>query len=759
MKKIIPILIIVILFSHQIYLINVSAEENTKNIYCFIVNSVRHDIEDAVIIPDNDPLFALLGSYISCWYNSGENQGIKPLIIQKDATMTLRQSIFLNQYFSDTQGSILILGQSIQSHYTKTEILGSPTNVSLETATHVYASASTVLIIPKDTTSYKINLIASPLASYLDLPILIYDNNSNKIGEVCNILNTTDALIIGDVSLQLPDINTTFLQTVDDIQKMILTVIQQKFGTLSYLTLANPSDTISPSVISSNTSTIIDHISNIKITALNREFNIKGTSIKNFSIHVPEGIHHLEIFTNISIKKTPLIEPIIFISLFDPTGNLVAYSSSSGYDIGSAYLQTLITNASGTYTITVEIYNGIKGGFFSQRGLSIVNTDFQLSSVLSKLEQPHLPLIPKLSMMASYLTAARGGIIIADENFTLYDESYSDAANGFSSGPWHNEELHEYNNEKVRYVVNQMNSTLQLVNECDMLDDYLQGPGWCAILAGKNMIPMYYYPSQPSNLIEKGLPSDNPYSLNWNLSVGRVVGWNVEDVSLLIAKTLFYEEICTPIPEKDGWHNTFHFIFGEGFGETGGIFHQIPYSKEIQQYGFHSEVFGNLRNGRRYAEQFNIYTDANYIEYLGHGDWFWYTPSLYGFDIYSKAIDVAHVKEWFFEKPSIFLSSACFMGRIDGISPRNNIGLTMLHAGCIAFIGATRVTGRESGLEALENHLIVDDYSIGEALRAEKRIDKEPPTYYVRVLYGDPAFNPYEPNNSFSNRGRPALIS
>jgi hypothetical protein len=97
------------------------------------------------------------------------------------------------------------------------------------------------------------------------------------------------------------------------------------------------------------------------------------------------------------------------------------------------------------------------------------------------------------------------------------------------------------------------------------------------------------------------------------------------------------------------------------------------------------------------------------------------------------------------------------MGRIDGIPPEMNIGLSMLHAGCNGFIGATRETGPEAGLETFENHLIIDDYSVGEALRGEKRIDKELPTYYVRTLYGDPAFNPYEPNNGFSNQGRPML--
>ena len=121
-------------------------------------------------------------------------------------------------------------------------------------------------------------------------------------------------------------------------------------------------------------------------------------------------------------------------------------------------------------------------------------------------------------------------------------------------------------------------------------------------------------------------------------------------------------------------------------------------------------------------------------------------------DLYGKSIDVAHAKDWVYERPSVFLTSACLMGRVDGLYPFTSIALTMLHAGCNAFVGSTRETGQEAGLEVLENHLIIDDFSIGEALRGEKRVDTVPPTYYVRTLYGDPAFNPYEPQHGFSDQ-------
>jgi hypothetical protein len=402
----------------------------------------------------------------------------------------------------------------------------------------------------------------------------------------------------------------------------------------------------------------------------------------------------------------------------------------------------------------VSAYNGIKGGYFIQRGISFVDVDLTITTTITNLSNPHYPQIPKLSMMAPYLTAAHGGLLIANTSWELTDESYTTAANGVGAGPWYNESLHTFTNEKVNATVDQLNQVIQHLETYDLKDDYLGGPAWLALVADTTMIPMYYYGPSQEGLPERGLPSDNPYSLNEQLSVGRVISWDVSDVSTLLARTFFYETICGQPSSSKDWHHRFSFVFGEGFGETGGIFHQIPYAQEIKTYGFTPRVYGDLRNDRYFFTTcLQVYTGANYIEYLGHGDWFWFTPSFYGFDMYSKAIDVAHAKDWAYEKPSVFLTSACLMGRTDGLPPEMTIGLTMLHAGCNAFVGATRETGQEAGLTTLENHLIADDWSIGEALRGEKRVDKKPPTYYVRTLYGDPAFNPFEPNNGFSDQG------
>lgn len=749
-------LIILILVPNSIYAENVE-EYNPFFHKLSDVGSLRKQIEDAIIVPDTNPYFGLIGSYIACWYNVDTNvSGLKPLLVNTNQKLNYNQEIFLDKYL-ETNENLLVLGEKLECKYDTTEILGSPPTVAINAALHVFTQVSSVLILPYDIdNAYELSLMACPLASYLDIPVLIYDNNQIELEQVCDKLNVTKAYVIGDIQLSLQNITTISLETKEEIQNAIIAIIKDCFNDINYITLTNPSDTISPYIIDNVNTSFEDEIKNFKLILLGKEINLMGTDIKKYNVSIPDGINRINVHGKIMDVRN-VINPIIYMYLYDPQGNIVSYSNSLAYENGETYLETLTCNASGNYTLVIKFYHGFKGGYFIQRGFSFINSDFEVSINISTLERPHMPLIPNLSIIAPYLTSAHGGMIIADSAFEITGDDYIGKADGSGTGPWYNESLHNYNNEKVNYTLEQLGNSLALLENYTILDSYLNGSSWLALLGGTNMIPMYYYgPSQPG-IPEKGLPSDNPYSLDWNLSVGRIIGWDVQDVSLLISRTLFYREICGEPEKKRDWHNRFSFIFGEGFGETGGIFHQIPYAFEIRKYGFKPRVFGDFRNGRQISMLFKTYTGSNYIELISHADWFWFAPSMYGIDTYSRALDVSHVKNWIFDKPSIFMASACLMGRTDGIPPEMSIGLTMLHAGCNCFVGATRETGSEAGLTIFENHLIIDNYSVGEALRGEKAVDKELPNFYLRVLYGDPAFNPYEPNNGFSNQGRPIL--
>jgi hypothetical protein len=728
--------------------------------------SIRNSTVDAVVVSESDPYFSLISTSVACWYDKMTNTtGLLPLLVHHDGNLTDAQTRFLETFFTSTNHTLLVLGEHLKTSYPVTEMLGSSPSVAIALATYVFTTAPAVLILPYDTMdAYQLSLLAAPLASYLNIPVLIFDDNDQVLQTVCTQLQTTHAYIVGDITLDLANVTVTSLANETVITDTILTVIKDEFGLINYLTMTNPSDVVPPTVINTTKITLSDHITNKKIIILSKEFDIIGNDTRQYNISVPNGISHIHISGEIFQKHDPFvgrfspIVPLIFMTLTDAQGQIVAYANSMGYDIGNTFVETLSCNASGLYTLQIRVYNGLKGGFFVQRGISCVDANVTIMVNLSTLSSPHLPFILKLSSLAPYLTAAHGGLIIANTSWELTDDSYTSVAQGSGAGPWYNESLHPFTNIKVNTTVQQLKKTLERLDTYDLLSGYLSGPAWLVLLADTTMIPMYYYSPSQEDIPDRGLPSDNPYTLNQNLSVGRLISWDVQDSSVLIARTFFYENLCGEPESLDDWHHRFHFVFGEGYGETGGLFHQIPYAKEIRDYGFTSKVYGNFRNSRQIAELFHIFTGANYLEYLGHGDWFWFPASFYGFDIYSKAVDVAHAKNWVYEKPSIFLTSACLMGRTDGLPPQMNIGLAMLHAGCNGFVGATRETGQESGLTVLENHLIVDDWSVGEALRGEKRIDTEPPTFYVRVLYGDPAFNPYEPQHGFSNQGRPIFL-
>ena len=735
----------------------------TRNLF---QTSLRNHLGDVVVVSETDPFYSLISTSVACWYDKTTNTtGLLPLLVSHENTLTHEHTRFLEACFPFSNPTILVIGEHLNTSYPTIEIVGSAPAVTISLALQVFTTAPSVLILPYTTNeAYKLSLLAAPLASYRNMPILISDDNDEALQNVCSQLQTVHAFVVGDCAVHLPNVTITALPDEQAITNTMLTAITEQFGSINYLTMTNPADIIPPAVINTTKTTLSDHIMNKKIIFLSKEFDIAGHDTLQYTLFIPDGINRIQLSGQVSqnhgfFKDLSPIAPLLFMTLTDMNGQIVAYANSMGYDVGKTYLETLSCDASGPYTLEVTAYHGIKGGFFIQRGVSFLDAMITIDVTISTLSSPHLPFIPKLSSLASYLTAAHGGLILANASWGLTDASYATAAQGSAAGPWYNENLHPFTNAKVNTTVQQLKRTLAALEAHDLLNGYLSGPAWLAVLADTTMIPMYYYGPSQGGIPERGLPSDNPYSLGQNLSVGRLISWDVQDVSVLIARTFFYEVLCGTPQDPTDWHHRFSFVFGEGFGETGGIFHQMPYAKEIRGYGFSSKVYGIFRNSRQFLETFHVLTGANYIEYLGHGDWFWFPASFYGFDIYSKAVDVAHAKDWAYDKPSVFLTSACLMGRTDGLPPRMNIGLTMLHAGCNAFVGATRETGRESGLTVLENHLIVDDWSVGEALRGEKRIDAEPPTFYVRVLYADPAFNPYEPMHGFSNQGRPVLVS
>jgi hypothetical protein len=300
-----------------------------------------------------------------------------------------------------------------------------------------------------------------------------------------------------------------------------------------------------------------------------------------------------------------------------------------------------------------------------------------------------------------------------------------------------------------------------------LYESYMGGPAWLAMLGDATAIPQYYYEKDPSweEDVQFGLgwATDEVYRLNGTLSIGRVLSTSVAGVSTLIARTMFYEEYTMghmeglDFVESNDWMTNYMLLYGEGGGQTGGLFWQRPFADELRGLGWNVEQYGDtLENDRQTMELRGAYARSNYMEIMLHGNWYWYVPEMNGPDEYSTSVKNLDIRTWELG-PSFFISAACLMGRIDGIPADQSIALNFIHSGVNAFVGATRSTGSESGTRWMEWSLIYNDTSVGEALHHSMVVNPAVPTVYVRTLFADPAFNPYEPGNGFSDQGRPEV--
>jgi len=657
----------------------------------------KSDGNAVILVSDSDAFYYLIATSFS--FEMGK---VPVILFHNDIGKEMR---FITEY----GGSRLIfIGGDAKSDMPKDVFSGDAVNVSFEIADR-YENPEYAVIVPYS--NYSMAMISVPVACYLKAPLLIYSNNKDRIYEEIDKLGVKN--VISSVPEVKGDVN---LVGEEDVYNYISSIA----GEIDYIAIANPDDVIPPDVSSTENMVLNAHITNLKIILLSIPFNLFGKDELVHKFHVGNGIKRIRV--NVEVNETNSMPYYVFTSLYDKDGKLISYSPSPSYMDGKCFIDALSVNDSGNYTLKIRVFNGFEGGYFLQRGISMVNADIHASIRIDSLATPHLPL-ESISMLAPFLAASRNGMVLACKN-EITGNDYASAASGMAGGAWNNVELHEYVNKKVMKNVEKLRRWASVT-----------GARYVAIVGDTNMIPMYYYNgSYDDAFVGYGIPSDNPYYLNFTMATGRVMASDGINTSLLINRAIFYDKIA-----HGEWVKNFTFISGEGFGEMAAIFHQLPYSMEVRKEGFNVRMFGDFRNSREMLERFNAF-DSNYIEYEGHGDWYWIFSNIYGFNYYGSQVDSAHVRHYSIP-PNVIMTGACLMGRTDGIALNGSIALSFIDAGCNAFIGATRETGSEARLEIIEDELLKNNTSIGTALMISKRSCKMP-TLAARVLYGDPAFNP-----------------
>ncbi len=760
-------------------------EELTFSEVMATATSERADDFDHVVVAPGAPILAAAATPLAVWYDRpAGDHGMVPLLVEGEDGEADQQAR-LKGYL----GLSSPLRVDGPDH----------TTASVSAALAAFESTTGAVVVEVGLEGYTASLRAALVASYLDLPVLVHEGpgSDDDIREALDELGADFVVLAGPLTPSKEDVAKELGLPVlylddEELEQAVGILLADRFGRVDYGVLTNPVDVTGISCVDVQTDGPVEWEETGRFEAVERAGHLEtfgtGTSSTTLNVEMAEGIQRLQVHAMITQMDDPLrgikedigIVPIVSLWLEDNSGQLVAYGSSIGYRVGEAALDVVAIDETDNLQLRVSIFYGISGrtnlGTMGQGldgvGWSRIAADWEVSFVRTPLSTPMAPQVPGLSSMAPYLAAVHGGFVVADPELSYLDAEWAEG-HTTCTGPWYDEGQHDGVNARVDRNVDALDESVRALNIHQVPDGgtlyetYTEGPAWMALLGDAVSIPQYYEVKDPSweEDVQFGLgwATDEVYRLNGTLSIGRVLSTSVAGVSTLIARTMFYEEYTLghmeglDYVESNDWASNYMLLYGEGGGQTGGLFWQRPFADELRGLGWNVEQYGDtFENDRQTMELRGAYARSNYMEVMLHGNWYWYVPEMNGPDEYSTSVKNLDIRTWELG-PSFFISAACLMGRIDGVPADQSIALNFMQSGVNAFVGATRSTGSESGTRWMEWSLIYNDTSVGEALRHSMVVNPAVPTVYVRTLFADPAFNPYEPGNGFSDQGRPEI--
>lgn len=546
------------------------------------IKSTYSDDLNAITVSDSNPFYALIATPLAVHYDEDCKQYVKPLYVKdlntpSDAITRAEGEIGIFSDFCISDEASL--GNSIKE-------------ISLGVASKFWESSDAVLLIEDSEEGYNLGVVATPIASYLGIPVIVTDKIDGDVNKVLDDLGVNYHFICGD--LESYGASLVF-EDVDEIVDTCVDLLKQKFGKVDYITLANPLDI--------NTAEVLDQVKydTIKGSVVTTSFTASGIMgiIGGMLKGIPmTGFHEFEIpedykYAKIKIVAKNLVDENVDETgsqlqpmLYDPDGNLLAFlftvggiperDSNGKITEDKIEFETIIYDNPGTYSLMVS------GKYLTKK-----YADYEIDVTVEKLASSIEPNMPKLSSMAPYLTAYHQGIVFAKPEFVyVADESISDDLSPGVAFPASNPDLiadvnkHIY--EKIHTPLNELlvkisNMSLDLDDEDDLKqlrDYYDESPIYVAIVSDDRMVPQYYYYDTPdASTLQYGwdvasdfiygnidpVPRDDkisihprdrflvdkydekyPYQEN---IVGRITGWDVQDASALVARSVFYQEL------------------------------------------------------------------------------------------------------------------------------------------------------------------------------------------------------------------------
>jgi len=234
----------------------------------FVVSSSLSNVPDAVAVSDANPFYALIATPLAVHYNAEGKQEIIPMYVQNYSNPSRAISraeeqidIAANEFIDDSR---------------------SVKEWSIELAKKYWSSSEAALIIENNESGYNLGVMATPLASYLSIPIIVTDELDHQIREVFNELGVKRTLICGDNIEGYGDVLrfNTVEEIVDNTTKLLI----EKFGDIDYITITNPIDAWPPEVLDSEEWIFEDTFSTMATTELLQSVTAGSNKLGTFTI-------------------------------------------------------------------------------------------------------------------------------------------------------------------------------------------------------------------------------------------------------------------------------------------------------------------------------------------------------------------------------------------------------------------------------------------------------------------------------------------
>lgn len=641
--KIIALVGVIIIVIASIGVYTWRPSETTEHIsalddYLSITSSFT-EVPSAIAVSDSNPFLPLIATPLAVHYDQKGNQEILPLYVKNftDPSRAVTRVMYdqigipVNLLLDDTRTA---------------------ENWSVYLATTYWRSSDAAILIQEDELGYTLGVMATPIASYLSIPVLVASEMNTRIQDALKTLGVKTTVVCGD---RLNGYGKTLRFTdIDDIVDTSASLIQEKFGEIKYLTITNPKDAWPPEVLDSTSftlgpKTMLTKATTHLVTALKKDDSLVGTytipadykyaliKFKGINLN-PEDVN--ELGDNIVFSSGPMLEDV-------PRGlqNFEAYAGGTG--MGGIPVRDFNGNIIEDITYNEAVVYGRGGVTYQVRSTPMwlikKQGNVKVEITVEKLNDSVYPLMKKLSSIAPYLTAYHQGLIYGKPEFAFAANDDTLFLGRPSPGffmPSRNPRLVPASNDHVFWIHEQLNGllarlagiTINKQQDVQKLRDYYKhNPMYIALVGDGTVLPQIIYNSTiepvsfekghyfygcgvPSDFIygnidpnpgdwtgrAKDLYSDTPdlFPFQENI-VGRITGWDAQDASALITRTIFYNKIIETLGK---WKDTAVVQLGEG----------NDFQKPFLRYLLFGDILGVISHG----DPMKLTTGASYFNGL-----------------------------------------------------------------------------------------------------------------------------------------------